>query len=479
MKSRTEQRDEGMVLPYTPPLGREFQAGRPAAFSLAEIGGTGINVSGGRVFESRLRNLQGARRNIVLREMSETDSVVAGMLSAFTTLALTADRIINPGDEDTPADKEAADYVDGAIDDMSMGWKDTLGGIYTMLPFGHAPIEVVYKLRMGDGRDPTRRSKFDDGRIGWRKWALRPQDTIERWAIDDDGGIRGVYQRIGTTRSEEVFIPIEKMLLFRTSAKKNNPEGQSILEAAYRDWFYKRHFQELEAIGVKRDLAGFPVMSFPDKEEIWSAANQAKRTEAEKLVASIDRDEYEGLVKPLSVVFELLKGAGARQFDLEKIFARLTLWMAFATFTEFMTVGHEGSGSLALKRESVRLFLMAQQAYLEQTADIINRFAIPPLISLNDIPVTSMPWMTFGPVDKPNAKEIVEVLKSMVDAGAEVWPNDPLTRFLFALMGLPEPEEAPELRPDEEEEEDEEEEFEEDEVAGGLADDEPEIEEGG
>lgn len=60
-------------------------------------------------------------------------------------------------------------------------------------------------------------------------------------------------------------IPMSKAMLFRTESVKDNPEGRSILRNAYRSWYFKRRIQEIEAIGIERDLAGLPVIHAPER----------------------------------------------------------------------------------------------------------------------------------------------------------------------------------------------------------------------
>ena len=52
---------------------------------------------------------------------------------------------------------------------------------------------------------------------------------------------------------------MEKCLLFRTQTHKNNPEGRSILRNAYRSWYFKKRIEEIEGVGIERDLAGIPI----------------------------------------------------------------------------------------------------------------------------------------------------------------------------------------------------------------------------
>lgn len=410
----------------------------PKSFATkTEIGGAGVNMYGGQVYESRLRNLRGAKRNVIIRDMAETDGIVKGCISAFKLLAKAAERTVNPGG-DSAADEEAAEFIDECLTDMEITWEDTLSSAFSFLEFGFAPLEVVYKQR-------------EDGRIGWHKWAIRPQDTIDRWIMDDNQNVKGLWQRLENSKKgqNEVAIPVEKLLIFRTT-HTGNPEGQSILEAAYRDWFKKRYFEDLEAVLVKRDLTGMLTLSFPKEEEIWASENIDKLRKAEELVTHLDAGEYMGLVKPENVTLELMRSPGQRSINLEELYKRINLSIAFATFTEFMLVGHEEAGSWALKREGRAIFNVALQGYMDGAASIINRHAIPKLIGLNEMKVTEPPWISFGTVDVPTVTEVTEFLKVMSEVGFTVAPSDDLQKHLYARMRLPEPEPEDELTREEE-----------------------------
>jgi hypothetical protein len=99
----------------------------------------------------------------------------------------------------------------------------------SMLPYGFAPHEIVYKRRLGEQKRDSGKpsSEYDDGKIGWAKLALRGQDTILKWFFDEEGNVTGLTQQ--PWFGGLIDIPIEKLLLFRPRAWKNNPEGYSIL----------------------------------------------------------------------------------------------------------------------------------------------------------------------------------------------------------------------------------------------------------
>ena len=233
------------------------------------------------------------------------------------------------------------------------------------------------------------------------------------------------------------------------------------MEAAYRDWFKKRYFEDLEAVLVKRDLTGMLTMAFPKEEEIWASENIDKLRKAEELVTHLDAGEYMGLVHPEDVTLNLMRSPGGRSVDLNELYKRINLSIAFATFTEFMLVGHEDAGSWALKREGRAIFNVALQGYMDGAASVINKHGIPKLLAINNITAEKDPEVVFGTVDIPTVTEITEFLKVMAEIGFTVAPSDDLQKALYGRMRLPEPEPEAEITAQQEEEEEPDDEVEE------------------
>jgi len=113
-----------------------------------ELGTVGLDISGGRVRESRLQNFKGSQRAKVIREMSETDAIVKGLLSNYSLLGKAAEKTISPGGE-APDDEAAALHVEECLDDMELSWTDNLSAIFSMIPFGYSINEMNFKRRLG------------------------------------------------------------------------------------------------------------------------------------------------------------------------------------------------------------------------------------------------------------------------------------------------------------------------------------------
>ena len=253
----------GPPQPPTGPLGSFISVqGDQNAKAFGEVGVSGLKVFSGYVSEEYLPELQGRNATRIYRQMSEGDPIVNAVLTAITLILRAVDWRVEPANDSPEAEKEA-EFVQSLLDDMSHPFPETIAETMSMLVFGWSYHEIVLKRRVGpDQKDASLRSKYTDGRIGIRKLPIRSQDSLLRWDMQADGGINGMWQ-LPPVGGQLLYIPIERALLFRTTSKKNSPEGVSILRAAYRSWFLKKTVEDFEAIGIERELAGLPVVSVP------------------------------------------------------------------------------------------------------------------------------------------------------------------------------------------------------------------------
>lgn len=422
-------------------------ASRP---DLQEIGSTGLRHAGGTVYEEFLNNLRGPNGRRAYREMSENDPVVGSILYAIEQVIVRLDWRVDPfkerGEDATDADIEVAEFVESCFYDMSETWDNALRSILSMLTYGWSYHEIVYKRRIGpDHKDPKRRSNYTDGRIGWRKWPIRGQESLLRWHIDIDGGIQGMTQ-FDPAGSGTHMIPIDKALLFRTTQVKNNPEGRSLLRNAYRPYYYKKRIEEIEAVGIERDLAGLPV-AFVPPEYLSSGASDAQRSvlnEIATIVQNIKRNEQEGVIFPAAydengkLLFDLklLNSGGSRQFDTDKIISRYDQRIAMSVLSDFILLGHERVGSYALGNTKMDLWSMAVDAIARNIAETVNTHAIPRLLRLNGMDPSRAPELNYSEVGHVDLAEISDYVSKLANAG--IFVSDPnLEDHLRELAGLP------------------------------------------
>jgi len=417
----------------------------PKRPDLSEIGSTGLRRTGGTVYEEFLVSLRGRRGAKVYREMSENDPVIGSILYAIEKIILRLEWTVEPS-SDKDEDREAAEFIEQCLYDMSDSWDATLSQILSMLVYGYAFHEIVYKIRDGAGNeDPSRRSAFSDGKIGWRKWPIRAQETHNNWMFDEDGGIQG-FEQIDPYGAGIHRIPIDKGLLFRTTSAKNNPEGKSLLRTSYRPWYFKRRIEEMEAIGIERDLAGLPIAYMPPEylSSTASVDQQAVRDSIVSIVQNVKRNEQEGIVFPLvfddrgnkMFSLELLNSGGSRQFDTDKVINRYDQRIAMSVLSDFILLGHERTGSFALGSSKIDLWTMAVEAICKSIAEVINYHAIPRLLKMNGMKIGSTPQLVYSEVSHIDLTEIADYVSKLTTAGA-ITPDEEMEKFLRGLAGLP------------------------------------------
>jgi hypothetical protein len=417
---------------------KKYRTSAQTQANFSEIGETGLNEMSGTLREEFLTELRGKNGVRVYKEMRDNDPIVGSILFAVGMLIRQAAWRLTPASEDAGA-KEVAEFVDSCRKDMSMPWGDLMSEVLTMLPFGWSWMETVYKKRAGPSRNEAESSKYTDGKIGWKKMAPRSQDTLDKWIFDPAGAVLAMQQR--TFKGEILTIPYSKSLLFRTESNKDSPEGRSVLRNAYRPWYFKKRIEEIEGIGVERDLAGLPVIQPPEGLDLWDPNNvlaPAYRTEAETMVRNIRRDEQEGVLLPFGWTLTLLTTGGKRNFDTSAIIDRYNNSIAMTILADFIILGHNNRyGSFALSSSKTHMFGLAIGGWLDAIEDVFNRYAIPRLLAVNGINPELTPLLEHGDVEVPDLVELGDYIMKLKTSGMTMFPSEPLERYLLSLAKIP------------------------------------------
>jgi len=410
---------------------------------LKELGVTGLKRYGlkSQIYEEFLTDLRGERAAKIFQEMLWNDSVIGAIQYVIEmVLRNTTWRVDG-------TDKQSVEFVEGCVADMSHTWEEFLSEVLSMLPFGYSFHEVIYKRRMGESNDPRKNSKFDDGQIGWRKFPIRSQDTLFEWEFDEEGGTQAFVQ-LGPPKYITTPIPISRGLLFRTRQYKGSPEGWSLLRNVYRLWYFKRRFEEIEAIGVERDLAGIPVIYTSGEVAASRLPNGTTyMDEFKKILRNVRRDEQEGLIMP--AVFdekgnklcwiELLSSAGSRQHDVGKIIDRINRLMATTVVADFLFLGQQAVGSWALSSSKTDVFGLALNSINKSIASVVNRYAIPGLWRMNPtFKKENMPQLVPSDIETPDLNELGNLIKNLSGSGMPLFPDDNLENWIRQLQKWPE-----------------------------------------
>ena len=234
---------------------------------LTHLGIVGLRQNSGNVYEEFLPELRWPRAGKIYQQMADNDPVVGAILYLAEMLIRGAEWRVDAA-SDSQEDKDAAEFLQQCMDDMEESWAATISEILSMLTYGWSFHEILYKVRRGPKENnPKYKSKFSDGKFGWRGFPIRSQASWDSWEFDDDTGELLTFIQRPEPNMQEIRIPIDKGLLFRTRVSRGNPEGKSLLRNAYRPYYFKQRFEEIEGIGIERDLAGLPVLQTPEEEK--------------------------------------------------------------------------------------------------------------------------------------------------------------------------------------------------------------------
>ena len=401
-----------------------------------QLGVSGLKRYGPYIYEEFLPELRWPQAAKVYQEMSDNDAVIGAILYLAEMLIRGVEWRVEPAG-DTPEDREAAAFLITCMHDMDMSWANTISEILSMLTYGFSFHEIVYKVRRGpDESNPKYRSAYSDGRIGWRRMPLRSQTSLDGWEFNEEGDVVAFIQSC-----EPDFIPtripMSKGLLFRTRVSKDNPEGKSLLRNAYRSWFFKKHFEEIEGIGIERDLAGFPVLTAPEGMDLWNDedANMTKlRASAEQLVAAIRRDSEEGLILPHGWDLKLLTSGSARQIDIGSTIERYDNRIAITLLSDIILIGNT-SGSFALAETKQSLLAAALQSQLSNIADVFNAKAVPDLFKFNKfVGLSGLPKIVPTRIQTPTLSELALVMRAM---GLNISKDLQLQKYLRQVLCMP------------------------------------------
>ncbi len=402
-----------------------------------QLGTPGLSRTGSYIYEEFLPELRWPYAGAIYKEMSSNDPVIGSILYLAEMLIRGTLWDVKPFDTSAEA-KVDADFLKSCMDDMESSWADTISEVLSVLIYGFSFHEIMYKIRRGpEEASPKYRSKHTDGKIGWRSLPIRSQTTMHGWIFDNDNELIAFEQQ-APPQYKVVEIPLAKGLLFRTRVNNNNPEGKSLLRNAYRPWFFKKHFEEIEGIGIERDLAGFPVLTAPEGLDLWDDSNTAMkglRNQAEKLVASVRRDSEEGVLLPHGWELSLLTSGSSRQISIGDTIERYDNRIAITMLSDIILIGSNKAGSFALADTKQSMLAASLQAQLNGIADVFNDKAVTQLFACNGAKdLSKLPKIQPSQIQTPSLKELALTMRAM---DLNIAGDMEMQNYLRHILGMP------------------------------------------
>lgn len=388
---------------------------------LDELGRIGTSFFQGMIVDEYNRDLQGQAGLTVYDKMRRSDAQVQAILWVCELPLRAAKWAIEPGGDDPKSIEIAEAVEENLFEGMSITWDDFLRHALLMLPFGFMVFEKVWERR--------------DGGLRYRKLAPRMPTSIDKWDMETDGGLKGVQQVVYANGTyERPYIPIDKLLVFTNRKEGANWAGMSLLRAAYKHWFYKDNFYRIDAIAKERHGVGIPYV------KMTMEAKAEDYEEAAEILQSLHAHERSYVVgKHCWEEFTMVgidRATSAIVSTAESV-AHHDIMIARSILAQFINLGDTQSGSYALSEDQSSFFLMALKATANQITDVMNAYAIKPLVDLNWGPQEAYPRLVYSKLEERSLSEYGTAIWRLVSSGALV-VDEGLRDTIRDLYGLPE-----------------------------------------
>ena len=415
-----------------------------------------LGVSGKNTYQGDIRadeflqELKGKKAIQKYKEMRDNNAIVGSVMYAVEQTLRDVEIKIKPADDSEEAKREA-DFLKSVLDDMDESLDDHISEALSYLTYGFGWFEVIYKRREGDFRSPKKNSKFNDGRIGVKKIAIRAPWTVDRFEINQSTGeVLGMYQD-AVWGKLPVMIPVEKSVYYRTTSLNNDPSGRSVLRNAYVSYTYLNKIQNYEAVAIERELHGVPIGRMPAEylSSDASADQTNLRSQFERILRDLKNNDQGYALLPSDLYvdadgkptnqrlmdIELITANGSRSIDIDPVVKRYQHDIARSLMAEFLMLGSSG-GSYALSKTKTDLFLRSLESYVNNIVDVLNKQLVERIWQLNGLSWETMPKLVAGDVAAHDLREIASFLRNLNGAGIEVKDHPELVDNLMSIAEL-------------------------------------------
>lgn len=387
----------------------------------------GYKIANGYVFDEYIPALQGERARRKYREMIDHPTLGA-LLSAVEMLLRAVDFKFEANTEDI--DNYYVEFAEMQLETMDQSWEHTLTEILTFLPFGFSIMEMVFK-------------RMDDGLFTTAKLAPRSQETIWQFDVDKHGDIKGVIQQ-PPYGGDQVYMPYNKLLHFKTKMERGNPEGRSIFRSAYTSYHYEKSLTTIEAIAVERELNGMPIIKIPTA----AFKDSSVLSKYVQMARDMKFNEQGGAVIPSTPYYdengnptntpqyevELISSTGTRNIDTNEIIYRHKQDMLRTVLADFLMLGANDRGSFALSKSKTALFLRSVESYLSIITSELNDKWMTTLWNMNGFPLDKKPKMKAGDIAPVDLQELGQFIR---DTGLLTVMDDETEDYIREVAGMP------------------------------------------
>jgi hypothetical protein len=403
---------------------------------LSEVGTTGLSINDGRVEEQVRKELRWPHVITTYKNMYN-DPMINAAVNLIEMMIAKVDWKVTAPDNPTPEQLSKTKFIEQCMGDMEHSWEDFIKEVLSYIVYGFSVNEKVFRYR-----DKKSGSAYEDNLIGWRKLAPRSQDTLADWEWSTDGRkLKGVYQdlsrvsnnvgRFGAFFEKQdakgIFIKRDKFLHFRYNPRRDNPLGNSPLNACWLPYKFRSIIEEQEAIGIARDLKGMPILGLHPKYMSPDATDEDKAIYEyyKNVMRNIQNNEQGTLIYPLMyndqgkkiIEFELMSSEGSKSYDTNSIIKRYDDKILTALFADILKLGQDTHGSFSLAGAKTNIVAVNIEARLKEISSVINNDLVKQTFKLNGWGDTQLPKITYEDLDEEDLDELSKLVQRIAAVG--------------------------------------------------------------
>lgn len=268
-----------------------FKSKSKKALPLGEIGSSGINRSGGQIFDEELNAAlsNGSWFNIASK-MYATEAAVSSSYKFITAPVKIANWSFEYPDGATP-DSEVLEFCNDIWRKSEKTWQQTLSQICFYLMWGVFPFEICWFIDKATGT------------VWLRKLAPRKPSAWNKWEFDVNGTPTAYIQRAPSGVNgqwNDVKIPADKMVVFKNDDfLDNNQNGISICRSAYRSFKMKEEILISDRARLHRFGSPIPVFTEPpDELSKTREQRESNRATVEEIIYQLRSGRYPYIILP-------------------------------------------------------------------------------------------------------------------------------------------------------------------------------------
>lgn len=382
------------------------------------IGVTGLKHIGGRIREEYLNAIKNWHTEVKLYLEMRDDPVCCTLLDAAKLPLMAAGFNVEPAPGGSPNDEAAADWLWEVMNSMdNQPWVSHVEDALESLDFGFAVGEMVLEKRV-------------DGRLWLGNIDPRGQESLDHWGYEDDKLVTFFQNDPNTGDTHD--IPLAKCVHFRYRGRKGNPQGKSLLRSLYRPYRFARNLEDMEGIGIERDIGGMPIAKLGEGDYSPEDIETLKAT-----LKGMRKDEELYLIEPEGIEIRAYSG-GSKIYDVAAVIERYQKMILMRLFAQFLKLGMDNVGTQALVQGSQAFFNIALEAIQRYLLETWNLQLVPYLFRFNAWSgLSGLPKIKWDPPGKVDINALTNLYNTL--AGSKIiTPTDIDEDHIRSLADLPE-----------------------------------------